>query len=202
MDPDQLYRLMRTRHTVRRFLDQPVPREILSRVLWAGTRAPSAHNRQPWRFVVVERGDSRRRWVERMGARYRQDLSADGVPSAKVEQHVSRREARLMDAPAAIVLCMTTEEMDEYPDPVRQRNERTMAVQSVALAGGHMLLAAHAEGLGACWMCAPLFGDEETVDTLGLEPEWEPQGVLIMGYPAGEPRIRSRRELDQVVVRR
>lgn len=196
--PEAFYEGLRTRHSVRRFALRPVPEEVLRRVLWAGTRAPSAHNRQPWRFVVVAPGETRRRWVAAMGARYRADLLADGMPPDQVERHVSSREARLLGAPTAIVLCMTMAEMDRYTDPERLAKERVMAMQSVALAGGNMLLAAHAEGLGACWMCAPLFGEAETIRSLDLEPSWQPQGVLALGYPQGTPRVRSRRGVEEV----
>jgi coenzyme F420-0:L-glutamate ligase/coenzyme F420-1:gamma-L-glutamate ligase len=199
-EPEPLYQALRTRHSVRRFADRPVPEEILRRVLWAGTRAPSAHNRQPWRFVVVAPGETRRRWVHAMGARYRADLLADGLPQDQVDRHVSSREARLMGAPAAILLCMTMEEMDRYPDPARMEKERLMAMQGVALAGGYMLLAAHAEGLGACWVCAPLFGEADTIRSLALNPAWEPQGALILGYPQGAPKVRSRREVQEVTL--
>jgi hypothetical protein len=49
-------------------------------------------------------------------------------------------------------------------------------------------------------MCAPLFGDQETIDALGLNPGWEPQGVLIMGYPEGEPRVRRRLDPKEVML--
>jgi nitroreductase len=78
--------------------------------------------------------------------------------------------------------------------------ERMMAVQSTALAGGHLLLAAQAEGLGACWVCAPLFVPDLVRRELDLPPAWEAQGVLIMGYPAEPGRDRSRRPVDEVTI--
>ncbi len=197
---EALYEGLRTRHSVRRFADRPIPEEVLRRILWAGTRAPSAHNRQPWRFVVVTEGERRRRWVEAMGMRYREDLLADGLSRDRIEDHVSRRESRLLEAPSAILLCMTLVDMDRYPDPARQEKECLMATQSVAMAGGYMLLAAHAEGLGACWICAPLFAAAESIRYLDLDSAWKPQGVLAIGYPAGSSRVRSRRDVEEVTL--
>src|ERR1700704_3659263 len=58
--------------------------------------------------------------------------------------------------------------MAPYPDPRRAQAEYLMAVQSVAMAVQNLLLAAHAEGLGACWMCAPLFCGEAVRAALAL----------------------------------
>jgi F420 biosynthesis protein FbiB-like protein len=92
------------------------------------------------------------------------------------------------------------DDMDAYPDVRRQEAERTMAVQSVALAAGQVLLAAHAEGLGSCWMCAPLFAPGAVREALGLPDSWEPQGLVVLGYPAEPGRETSRRDLEDVMV--
>ena len=65
-----------------------------------------------------------------------------------------------------------------------QRLEWLMAAQSTALALGNLLLAAHHEGLAACWMCAPLFAPDIVRDVLDLPADWEPQALITLGYPA------------------
>jgi nitroreductase len=94
------------------------------------------------------------------------------------------------------------EDMDEYPDRERKRAEYRMAVQGVAMAGENLLLAAHAHGLGACWMCAPLFAQEVVATALNLPSTWEPQGLVLLGWPAGPGKIRERRPLDEVATYR
>ena len=98
-----------------------------------------------------------------------------------------------------IVPCVTMEEMDVYPDTLRSQAERTMAVQSVALACQNLMLAAHAAGLGSCWMCAPLFAPAPVRTALALPETWEPQAILTVGYPA-EERQKERASLSQQVV--
>ncbi len=164
----------------------------------AACRAPSAHNRQPWRYVILGQTAERTHLVEQMRARWVADLTADGMPTEQVEQTVTRGAERLQHAPVLILVCMTMSQMDVYPDPRRQEAERMMAVQSVAMAGSHLLLAAHAEGLGACWMCAPLFVPELVREVLELPTDWEPQGVIALGYAADEGRERSRRTVEEV----
>jgi F420 biosynthesis protein FbiB-like protein len=89
--------------------------------------------------------------------------------------------------------------MDYYPDARRQAAERLMAVQSVAMAVQNLLLAAHAEGLGACWMCAPLFCPDAVRSALSLPEDWEPQALVTLGYPGGPGKVPVRRPLADLV---
>ena len=147
MKPTQfLYQTMRDRRSIRRYTDQSVERALIERLLAAATWAPSAHNRQPWRFAVIRDDEIKERLAETMNAVLRADLAADGLPSDQIEAHADRRWERLTRAPILILLCMTMADMHRYPDETRRRAEWIMATQSVALAGQNLLLAAHAEG--------------------------------------------------------
>lgn len=187
------------RRSVRRYRSDPVPRGVIMRLLEAATWAPSAHNRQPWRFVVVETLAQKTALAEAMGARLRQDLQADGAPEAVIEADTARSYARITSAPALVVLCLTLAEMDVYPDERRSRNECLMAVQSAAMAGQNLLLAAHDAGLGACWLCAPLFVPDVVRAVLCLPDDWQPQALITLGYPA-EAREKTRRPLEEVIL--
>lgn len=186
-----------TRRSIRRYREEPVPAGLLEEVLRAATWAPSAHNRQPWRFAVVQSLAARSRLAEAMGARLRDDLEADGVPEAVIAADVTRSYRRLAGAPVLIVVCLTMADMDRYPDEQRQNNERIMAIQSTAMAGQNLLLAAHALELAGCWMCAPLFSQETVRVELDLPAAWEPQGLITLGYPAQE-RDKGRKTLAEV----
>jgi nitroreductase len=74
-----------------------------------------------------------------------------------------------------------------------------MAIQSVAMAAQNLLLMAHVEGLGACWLCAPLFCQETVREALGLPDDYEPQGLIALGYP-DETRDKTRKPLTTRVV--
>lgn len=192
------HQLAGSRQSIRSFRESEIPAEVVERLLKTASQAPSAHNRQPWRFVVLPPDGQRERLVEAMSVRFREDLEADNVPGEKITALVERGRRRMLDPPLAILLCMTLEDMDAYPDEDRQRAEETMAIQSVALAGGHLLLAAHAEGLGACWVCAPLFAPDVVREALDLPDDWQAQGVVILGEAAEEGRNRSRRPVEEI----
>jgi F420 biosynthesis protein FbiB-like protein len=133
-----------------------------------------------------------------MGADFRVDLIADGLSAQQADAQVERSRCRILEAPLVIVLCCDKAALDNYPDERRQKAETTMAVQSVALAGGTLLLAAHAEGLGGVWVCAPLFAPESVRRALDIPQGWEPQGMLLLGYPAKVPDFRTRMPAGEV----
>jgi F420 biosynthesis protein FbiB-like protein len=200
MDPTHpLLAAIRDRRSIRRYRTDAVPRPTLEAVLAAAVWAPSAHNRQPWRFVVVEGAAMRERLAAAMGARLRADLAADGLPAEAIERDAGRSYARLSAAPALIVVCLTMADMDPYPDTRRQGNEFLMAVQSTAMAGQNALLAAHVLGLAACWVCAPLFCPEVVQTVLSLPADWQPQGLITIGYPA-ETREKTRAPIETRVL--
>ena len=81
----------------------------------------------------------------------------------------------------------------------RAAAERAMAMQGTAMAMQNMLLLAHAEGLAACWMCAPLFCPDAVRAALDLPADWEPQALLTLGHPAAPGRQRERRPIAEIV---
>ena len=188
-----------SRRSLRRYRPDPVPKALIEQVLSAAIWAPSAHNRQPWRFAVLRDAAEKEKLALAMGARLRRDLEADNVPADVIDADVSRSYDRMTSAPVLTVVCLTMADMDNYPDEKRSHAEYIMAVQSVAMAGQNMLLAAHEAGLGACWMCAPLFCPDVVRETLKLPVDWQPQGLITMGYPAQE-REKTRRPLQESVV--
>lgn len=187
------------RRSIRRYTPQPIPEALIRSLLEAAIWAPSAHNRQPWRFCVVREPAQRAALAQAMGARLRHDLERDGVAEAVIEADTSRSYARITGAAALIVLCLSMRDMDSYPDAQRSQREWVMAAQSTAMAGQNLLLAADANGLGACWMCAPLFCPDVVCAALDLPPDWQPQALITLGYPA-ETRTRTRHPLEASVL--
>jgi F420 biosynthesis protein FbiB-like protein len=193
--------LIRGRRSIRRYQSQAVPQAALVALLEAARWAPSAHNRQPWRFCVVTSTEARGELSRRMSERWQQDLSADGADPEWIARRIAISHARLTGSPVLMIPSLTMEDMDVYPDVQRNQAEYVMAVQSVALACQNLLLAAHDLGLGASWLCAPLFVPELVREVLDLPDHWQPQAILTVGYPA-EQKVKDRAPLaDQVVWR-
>jgi nitroreductase len=106
----------------------------------------------------------------------------------------------MLEAPALVIVCLYTGDLERYPDPQRAAAERTMAVQSLGAAVQNMLLAAYANGVDAGWMCAPLFCPEVVVAALDLDPALTPHAMLTLGHAAADPRRRPRRAAADLTV--
>lgn len=182
---------------VRHYTAQPVSTEITNQLLDAAVRAPSPHNRQPWRFAVIS-GDARAVLARAMGDQLRESLTLDGVPGADIEADVARSYKRVTTASASILACLTMKDMDRYPDDQRNQCEHWMAAQAVAAAVENILLRATELGIGACWMCAPLFCQDIVKRTLGLPDDWEPQALVTLGYPLNTGKERKRFDRNDV----
>jgi len=196
---DAFWQTIFGRRSIRRYRPEPVPREVIERVLTAAIWAPSAHNRQPWRFVVISQPKVKRALAEAMGQRWQRDLSREGWDEEAIRAKVARSHQRITQPPVLILGCLTMTDMEAHDEPRLQEAERIMAVQSLALALGNLMLAAHHEGLGSCWMCAPLFAQNEVRAALELPEDWEPQALISLGWP-DETRESTRRPLEEVVV--
>jgi len=194
-----LLELIQVRRSIRRYSSQPVPREWIDKMLKAAIWAPSAHNRQPWRFVVIEQAETKEQLATSMGARLQRDLSTDHVPQAIIDKDVSRSYDRITSAPIIIVVCVTVVDMDVYSDEKRNHYESVMAIQSSAMAGQNLLLMAQDLGLGACWMCAPLFCPDVVQEALALPEDWQAQGMITLGFPA-QTREKTRKPLESSIL--
>lgn len=195
----ELWELLRERRSVRRYRDEPVPRAILDQLLEAARWAPSAHNAQPWRFVILESPAARSRLAGAMGEAWQARLRRDGLPEDEIQALLDRSRARIIETPAALLVCTSVEGMDRHPDADRRHAEWAMATQSTALAVGQLLLGAHQLALGACWICAPLFCPEVVGPALELPADWEAQALITLGYPAAV-KERDREPLTQRVL--
>lgn len=169
---------IKKRRSVRAYRPTPVPREQLNAIIEAGNEAPSAMNSQPWRFVVVEDVDAKR------------TLLAAALPQArKVTEMVKDVDPERYE--------MIKKRYAELPDPVYYSAPAVIfvigngryAAHSCPLACENMMLAAHALGLGSCWVG---FGAMVTEDPavralLDLKEGDEIYGPILLGYPQSEP---------------
>ena len=191
---------LRTRRSIRRFKPDLVPAAVIERILATATYAPSAHNKQPWRFAVVTDLSTKARLAEAISTHFRADMTADSAPEDDIADRIARTIRRTRGTPLIIVLCRDVTQVRPQPDIVSQQAEAIMGVQSVAMVGLQLLLAAHAESLGGTWICWPLFAPEETRAALDLPSEWEPQGMVFLGYSAEDPPIPGRKPLSEITL--
>ncbi len=195
-----LWTVIRERSSVRAFSTAPIPPEAIRRAIEAAGWAPSPHGTQPWRFAVVESREERFRLAEAMAETWREQLRLDGQDAETVERRLVRSKERLERAPILVVMCLYLGDTDSYPDAGRQDAENIMAIQSLGAAAQNFLLALHAAGLDAGWMCAPLFCPGVVRDSLWLAPTLEPHALFPVGRAAAPPRRRPRKPVDALIV--
>lgn len=195
-----LTELLQSRRSVRQYQSRPVERELIEQVLEAARWAPSPHGRQPWRFVVLTRQESKTRLTSAMGETWQKNLEMDGQAETIVSLRLEKSRQRILHAPALILPCLYLEDLDRYPDEQRQGNETIMAIQSLGAAIQNMLLMAYDLGLDGGWMCAPLFCPEVVRQALDLDTRLIPHALITLGYAAADPKRRERLRLDELIV--
>ena len=180
----ELYKAIEERRTVRKFKSDPVPRELIEKILKAGMWAPSAMNTQPWEFYVFT-GNARDQIVSILGK------SIEGLTPRLRELFKENMQKFIhgffkdMGGAPVIVLVLT------HRLPVIQYQEG--AYQSCAAAIQNLLLAAHAEGLGACWMTGPLWVEDEVLTYLGRQENARLVAAIPMGYSDQTPPVPARK---------
>jgi coenzyme F420-0:L-glutamate ligase/coenzyme F420-1:gamma-L-glutamate ligase len=185
---------LRTRRSIRHFKPDPIPDSIIQRILTTAAFAPSAHDQQPWRFCVVTNPSVKTRLGRAITSQMRADMQAKGADESDIEKRVTLSLRRMDEAPVIIILCRDiTAVRTDAPEEV------IMGIQSTALAGLQLLLAAHAEGLGGCWICWPLYAQEATRSALNLPETWEPQAMFFIGYPDETPEVKEREPLNKII---
>jgi nitroreductase len=180
------------RRSIRKFREDSVPVEVLTRVLDGGRWAPSAGNCQPWRFIVVRDVDVKGRIAETCTRFSRKAWAA--FPPERVRYLAERGgtwdKSYMKHVPVLVAVC--------YGVPKGMREE--LALASVWMAVENMLLAATAEGLGSC-VYTTYDSEEENAlkEILWVPEQYRIATVIQLGYASVEPSSPSRKRLEEIV---
>ena len=164
---------IKNRRSVRAFTDKPVTENEIQQLIDAARWAPSAGNIQPWQFIIVR------------------DLRVKhGLCEAALNQTF------IEEAPVVIVVCANpTQSAQGYGS----RGMNLYCLQDTAAATQNILLAAHAMGLATCWVGA--FNEERAREVLAVPKELRSIAIIPVGHSAEKPRVRPRRQLNQIMHR-
>ncbi len=181
-----IFHILHTTRAMRRLKPDPVPDELVQKILEAGMCAANPANTQPWRFLVVKDPEIKkavqvyykRALDEIIGPRYAAAAPPPGVTKERyVRQHkaVEYLTEHFHEAPVWIVACI--EHDAEMPARI--------AGAAIYPAVQNMLLAARALGLGSTLTTRHLFHEKESEAALGLPPGAHSYAILPIGYPMG-----------------
>ena len=186
---DAVYRVIAERRDVRQgFRPDPVPADVLGRVLAAAHQAPSVGFSQPWDFIVIT--DRARRERIAALARRRRDEFAAGLPGARARSFDQLKIESITDTPVNIVVSCDRTRGGRHT--LGRRTQPRTADFSSVLAVANLWLAARAEGLGVGWVS--FFGERELAAELGLPGHLEVIAYLCVGYVrqfAPEPELAT-----------
>jgi coenzyme F420-0:L-glutamate ligase / coenzyme F420-1:gamma-L-glutamate ligase len=190
--------IIKTRRSIRQFLPRKVAIKAARQIIESARFAPSAHNSQPWRFIAFENSRLKERLAAHMGKAFRKDLEADKVAPPVIARKLQDSRERVMASPLCILVCLYDEDCRTYPDTRRNQFEMQMAHQGIGAAIQNMLLTAHALGLGACWLSAPLFCPEAVRKAFKIPKGWVPVALIAIGHSGGKPKKASRHSLRKI----
>lgn len=174
-DDAAILRTMAERTSCRHYDSRPVPEAALTRCLEAARLAPSACNRQPWRFVIVRDAVLRQKIAE--------TCLLPGLPMPWIK-----------DAPVIAVLCTERKLITHKIAPLISGVNYDLI--DCGIAGEHFVLAAEAQGLGTCWI--GWFKAKPVRKLLGIPGGVEPVSLISLGYPAEKTPPRGRLELGEI----
>ncbi|MFH8626725.1 nicotinate-nucleotide--dimethylbenzimidazole phosphoribosyltransferase [Streptomyces vietnamensis] len=174
---EAVLRVMRERRDIRNgFRSDPIPHEVLLRVLEAAHTAPSVGHSQPWDFVVIRSAETRQTMHEL--AQRQREAYAKSLPKARAKQFKELKIEAILDTPVNIVV--TADPTRGGRHTLGRYTQPQMAPYSSALAVENLWLAARAEGLGVGWVS--FFDEREMVRALGLPEHLEVVAYLCVGY--------------------
>jgi nitroreductase len=164
---------MHERRSVRAYQTRPVPRELLEELLWAAVQAPipPVSGNDPWAIMVFQGVEP----LERYGVRAR-DYAFEHQPAGRSWEWTTRPGFRVFwGAPALVLFCAKASNPEAPFDCCR--------------AAQNFVIAAHARGLGSCWVGAPIpwLSDPGVRSELGVPEGFIPSAAIVLGYPAEQP---------------
>ena len=192
--------ILRTRRSYKfKFSEKKVKKTLITESIELARWAPSAHNGQFWRYIILEQGEVREDLIKNMNIKLKDDLHRDGKSVDFIQSKIEKTRSNFLNSPYLILLCLDTKELDEYKDNVGVSNVFVMGLQSVSASASFLLLAFEIKGLAACWYCAPLFAKEILKNTLKLPSTFNPMAFFTVGYSIIESTKPKRRELKEII---
>jgi len=161
--------IIKKRRSIRRYREDPIPEDVLLRVLEAARLAPSGKNLQPWKFIIVKNQGLKEMLAEASFGQY-----------------------FMAKAPVVIVAC-------GLPDKCYAHMGRYMKSWpvDVTIALEHLVLQAEEENLGTCWIGA--FEEKQVKSILNIPEKVRVLAMTPLGYPDEEPRFRGRKGLEEII---
>ncbi len=187
------------RVSIRKFKYEPIPLDIVQRIIEAGIRAPTAGGGEEWFFIIVLSEAKRKRiheLLKKAHILYAEKVLRRPLSRSRLEKWIKLMEEGQYLAPVYIAGYIDLRN-PLYSDEYRELEE-LWAHQSIAVAFENMILTAWSMGLGSVWLGVPLLLEEEFNKVLDPPEGLKLAGIIALGYPDKHSRPRKRKSLEEV----
>lgn len=181
------------------FSNKKIEESLIKECIEIARWAPSAHNSQSWRYIIMEQGKLRETLIKNINLKLGEDLFKDGKSKNFIKKKIEKTKNQFLRSPYLILLCLDTQELEKYSDQEREKNEYVMGVQSISASATYLLLAFEMRELAACWYCAPLFAKEIIKNTLNLPSSFIPMAFFTVGQSLKTQQIPKRKDLKDII---
>ncbi len=165
------------------FEKKEVEKRIIEQCIEISQWAPSAHNLQPWRYIIIDDKNQRQTLINKMNEKLREDLKNDCKSEEEIEKKIELTREQFLNSPFLILSCMDSSVLYVYPDNERNNNEFILGNLSVASSITYLLISFQKYKLASCWYSAPLFAKEIVSSVLNLPINYYPIAFITVGYP-------------------
>ena len=207
MDLDQLSEFLKTRASHRKYRPDSIPEAIIRRLIDCARHAPSGHNLQPWRFVAITDRELIQTLSEAVNAQYSQAIADVPEDAKRKYEHYRFYVTHFKDAPLLFVILATqstyiTSDLEtKYGIDLPTVKHLKMDMLGVGAVVQNLLLAAHAEGLGACWMTDPITYAQQQIEALIPVPEgYHAVSLVSVGKPTKERQGPPKKDVDELLI--
>lgn len=185
------------RRSIRKYKPTDVPREAIEEILKAGMLAPSAKNRQPWKFIIAT-GSAKEEVLEAMEKGLAREKSCPLLPESTIYLSDAWHTLSVMKQAPVIIFILNILGADiNRPLTTDERIFEICNAQSIGAAIENMTLAATELGLGSLWICNTFFAHRELCDW--LDTDGELYAALAVGYADEMPPARPRKNVGDAV---
>ena len=186
------------RRSIRKYQDREVPTEYIEQLIDAARMAPSAKNRQPWKYIVYT-GDGKQKLTDAMAKGIEREESGEAkFPDFRYGIADAKNTVRVMrEAPVVIVVLNTNGKSPFIPVKEDGRIVEQCDALSIGASIQNMLLRAQELGLGTLWIANTCFAYNELMDFIGTDSQVT--GIVAVGFADEAPAKRPRKPLEEIV---
>jgi nitroreductase len=194
MDSVNITEAISARRSIRKFLPKKIDQSIIEKIITAGILAPSAKNRQPWKFIIITE-KNKNEMIKTIQAGIENEKSGGGLlKNFREFIPFAENSVRIMEEAPVTVFVLNTENTTALSQTAEEKLFEMANIQSIGAAIENMLLAALEYGIGSLWICDIYFAYNEL--SRWLNTDRQIVAAVSFGYPDESPPPRPRKGMD------